>query len=88
MPGWTSATAPTPVPERQIRNDLMPTAERTSRRTRQWQADLNWWQKERERRQQEAIRRIAASPPRLLRPPHAPWGEPQGMVAGLEEPPF
>ncbi|WP_285616751.1 HNH endonuclease signature motif containing protein [Kineosporia sp. NBRC 101677] len=89
MPGWSfPTTVSEPEPETLIRVDLMPSEERTARRTRRWKSSLDWWKNHMQKARREAQRRARQNPPPLRRPPHAPWGESQGRVAGLDDPPF
>ncbi|GLY17743.1 hypothetical protein Kisp01_47570 [Kineosporia sp. NBRC 101677] len=99
MPGWTLPTR-TPdypaQPESLTRIDLMPSAERTTRRTNRWARALQWQadQQDRQRRAalkqaaKQAAKAAAALRPPLARPKHAPWGESTGVYPEYGEPTF
>ncbi|GAB3268267.1 HNH endonuclease signature motif containing protein [Kineosporia babensis] len=92
MPGWSlpalTSQPSEPAPSPLSRVDLMPAAERTARRTRTWQNDLNWWKDYKERLRRQAEQRARENPPPLPRPRHAPWGESKERLPGLGEPPY
>ncbi|WP_285624564.1 HNH endonuclease signature motif containing protein [Kineosporia sp. NBRC 101677] len=99
MPGWSlrgRTTASSDQPESLTRIDLMPSAERTARRTRRWSRDLQWQADRQDRLRRRAAARLAAQQTAkaealrssVARPPHAPWGEATGIYPEYGEPTF
>jgi hypothetical protein len=102
LPGTALWNSPLPFPalltqtfpkaEKPGRQDLMPSAERTVRRTRRWTADLAWHANRQDRLRRALIQRRAEAAAKkqgpVPRPPSAPWGQGTGQVPGYAEPPF
>lgn len=99
MPGWTLPirTPDYPAqPESLTRIDLMPSAERTARRTNRWARALQWQadQQDRQRRAalkqaaRQAAKAAAALRPPLARPKHAPWVSPLVCTPNTGSRPF